>query len=107
MSVHLVEVELSDHQVIMAEVDARGPIPVGANKYRFNMETFRSEVAGVSKAVIESVLDGLPDPPDRLGLQFGLKLVLESGSVASVLAKASGEASITVHLEWDRSVHGT
>jgi hypothetical protein len=50
----------------------------------------------------ETLKNALPDPPRRYGVEFGLKLSVETSGLTSILAKATGEASVLVRLEWER-----
>ncbi|WP_162907741.1 CU044_2847 family protein [Allorhizocola rhizosphaerae] len=96
----IVEVELPDGEVILAEV-AMVDSDVGAFD-RFRLDEARSAISKVGGWALQTVRSSLPEAPDRFGVEIGLKLAVKSGVLTSVLAEASGEASITVKMEWDR-----
>jgi hypothetical protein len=50
--------------------------------------------------VFDTVRGSLPQTPDRVGVEFGLKLTAKTGSLVAALAQAGGEASVVVKLEW-------
>jgi hypothetical protein len=100
-----VEVELPSGEVLLAEVSAIGPADVSARE-RFRLDEARVVIGEVARWAVDSVLAGLPDPPDKVGVEFGVKLAVKSGKLMSVLAEAGGEASLTVKLEWTRPASG-
>ncbi|BCJ48192.1 hypothetical protein GCM10010168_25520 [Actinoplanes ianthinogenes] len=53
-------------------------------------------VRPAAAAIRDSML-GMPDPPDRIAVEFGVKVTVDAGVV---VAKATSEANFTVHLEW-------
>lgn len=97
----IVEVELPGGGVIAAEVALAGGGDVAAWE-RLRLEEATGTIRQVSGWVIDSVREALPNPPDRWGVEFGLKLAVKTGKLTSVLAEAGGEASVVVRLEWDR-----
>jgi hypothetical protein len=97
----VVEVQLPDGEVILAEVAVRGG-DVGMLD-RFKLDTAKATAVRVGQWAKETVLAGLPDKPDRFGIQVGINLVVRAGVLASVLASAATEASITISMEWDRT----
>lgn len=96
----IVELELPDGEVVLAEVAAVGG-DVGAFD-RFNLDQARVAVARIGAWAKQSMLTALPEPPDRFGVEVGVKLVVKSGALLGVLAETSGEASLTFTMEWDR-----
>ena len=55
------------------------------------------------RPITQSVLDKLrdmPQAPDRLSVEFGVKLSAETGVI---IARGTTEANFTVRVEWDRS----
>jgi hypothetical protein len=96
----IVEVQLPDGDIMLAEVVVRGG-DVGALD-RFPLDQARATAARIAQWAKDTVLAALPERPDRFGVQVGLNLVVKSGVLTSVLASASTEASITISMEWDR-----
>ncbi len=96
----IVEVELPDGEIVLAEVEvADGDVSA---LDRFKLDEIGPAAARIGVSVKDGVLRSLPRKPDRLGISFGLKLAVKSGKLASVLAEASTEASVTITMEWDR-----
>ncbi|WP_412538514.1 CU044_2847 family protein [Longispora sp. K20-0274] len=60
-----------------------------------------AQIAQIGTWVTQAVKSALPDAPSRVGVDFGVKLTAETGKVLGVLAKASGEASLVIRLEWE------
>ncbi|MEU0459696.1 CU044_2847 family protein, partial [Streptomyces sp. NPDC006129] len=70
-------------------------------------DTLRSAVDRVRPAVSDIVdsLRSMPRRPDRITLEFGVKVTAEAGVV---VARTAAEAHFTVGVEWDAaSVAGT
>jgi NTP-dependent ternary system trypsin peptidase co-occuring protein len=115
--VEVVKVQLPDGSVIDAEVSVPDSVvDVGVSallqlgQAKDTIESFVSwAVDGLSFAAPDG--DTSPEPSmapagmhlGRMGLEFGLKLTVRSGSLTSVIAAAGGEASAVVRLEWERS----
>jgi hypothetical protein len=99
--VEIVEVELPDGSTFDAEVAVSRMADVAAWD-RFRVDQLKDSVEKVTAWVWESVREALPDQPDKVGVQFGLKLAVKSGKLTSVLAEAGGEASVTISLEWNK-----
>lgn len=99
---NLVEIELDNGEVVMAEVLSAGGSDVSVSE-RLRLSEARQALSEVGRWALESVRESLPEPPNRLDVEFGVKLALKSGKLIGVLAEASGEASITVRMGWDRS----
>jgi hypothetical protein len=62
------------------------------------LERGLESVREAAHAVLAKVAD-LPRQPNKITLQFGLKLSAEAGVF---LAKTAGEGSLTLTMEWDR-----
>jgi hypothetical protein len=104
----LIEFPLEKGGSIMAEVDQAEPdgsivrhghpgeIAVKAS------QTFESALERIKPAAgaIIAVLRALGDPPDQVGVEFGLKLSAESGAF---IASAGVEANFKVTLTWKRT----
>jgi Trypsin-co-occurring domain 1 len=97
--IKLVQVELPGGEVIWAKVASDGPADVSSlvGIHRLDMDQLRATVGGVSHAV-RSALGRLE--PDEINIEFGLELALKSGKLTSVLAEASGKASVKVSVGW-------
>jgi hypothetical protein len=99
--VEVVEVELPDGGVIFAEVEVPpGGDAIWGQNRRFSLEAVRANVVGIGSWVLDTVRGGLPETPDKVGVEFGLKLTAKTGPLVAALAEAGGEASVVVKLEW-------
>ncbi|GAA4463894.1 CU044_2847 family protein [Phytohabitans houttuyneae] len=97
----IVPIELPDGSTIRAEVTT--PSAGGdAGSRRLSLEDVRGDIVRISQFMSETLKNALPDPPRRYGVEFGLKLAVETSGLTSILAKATGEASVLVRLEWER-----
>jgi len=103
----IVPVRLPDGSEILAEVI----VPhtggdAGAAGRTFALDGIRDDIARIGGLLADAVQNAFPDPPDKYGVDFGLKLSVESKGLTSVLAKVAGEATVTVRLEWNRPQPG-
>lgn len=109
------EFRASDGSVLRVEVD--GPAPPAGDAYEpvrrrrgdttgAAADTLRQAVDRVRPAVQDVVasLRSMPQAPDRVCLEFGVKLSADAGVV---LARAATEAHFKVALEWERQPGGT
>jgi hypothetical protein len=96
-----VPIELPDGTAILAEVTTTGS-GGDASRRRLRLDDIRGDIARISQFLSESLAEALPDPPRRYGVEFGLKLGVETTGLTTILAKATGEASVVVKLEWER-----
>ncbi len=73
----------------------------GADVVHDASETLQQALARVRPAAtaIRDSLRDMAEPPDRVGVDFGIKLTAEAGVV---IARAKSEANFTVRLEWNR-----
>ncbi|MFD0971053.1 CU044_2847 family protein [Plantactinospora endophytica] len=85
---------------IFAEVVVNSDGDVGADRFG-RLTELGGEISRISRFVAGAVRDNLPDPPRRYGVQFGIKLSAETGPLVAVLTKATAEANLVVHLEWE------
>ncbi|MBM2616252.1 hypothetical protein JIG36_11855 [Actinoplanes sp. LDG1-06] len=94
----LIQVALPSGQVIWANV-AEGPSDVGGMDAlrKISLDDLRDTVEGVAQTVAGAVER---IAPDQVGVEFGLELSLKTGKLTSVLAEASGKASIKLTLSW-------
>ena len=112
----IVEIAMPDGTVVNAEVSVSESITdVGAQSRRSLGEAKESIASFVRWAVSSLGISGENDadhpelqssPPGmtlgRVGLEFGLKLAVKSGTLTSVIAAVGGEATAVVRLEWER-----
>ncbi|MEU6669109.1 CU044_2847 family protein [Streptomyces sp. NPDC046727] len=108
------EFQASDGSVLRVEVD--GPVPPHGDAYEpvrrrrgdatgAAADTLRQAVDRVRPAVqdVLASLRAMPEAPDRVSLEFGVKLSADAGVV---LARAATEAHFKVALEWERQRDG-
>lgn len=106
----LVEFALDQGGSVLVEVDepSEGPATRGLGKDRTALieeadKTFEHATAAVTPAArsLLARLRSIEDPPDEVGIQFGVQLSAQAGAfVASVAA----QANFTVSMTWRR--HG-
>jgi hypothetical protein len=96
----LVKVDMGDGRVVAVEARNFSPEqPVGiADVLKFD---------GVTKS-IEAVADRMTAAfdrvkPDRASVEFGIDIGVESGTLTGLVVKGSGNATLTVTLEWQRT----
>jgi hypothetical protein len=95
----LIEIQMPDGEIALAEVSIMDK-DVGTLD-RFNISDISTSAARIGGAIHQAIQRGMPGRPHRIGIDIGLKLVVKSGVLTSVLAEASGEASIVIRLDWD------
>jgi hypothetical protein len=95
------KVELADGTTILAEVTVTSAGGDATAFRRLKMADLRRDLCRIGQLVHDAVSGALADPPKRYGVEFGVKLVVETTGLATVLAKASGEATLVVRLEWE------
>lgn len=88
-------------RVVHAEVSVPAGGDVSVLDVVGNATALQEQITGIAEWVGGSLKAALPRRPDRVGVDFGVKFALKSGKLLSVLAEASGEASLVVRLEWD------
>ncbi|MCZ4605394.1 CU044_2847 family protein [Streptomyces sp. Lzd4kr] len=93
-------VELPAGEVIRAEVSWTEPGDVSRITEKLRIDEVTDMVRHMGQWAVQTVSQGLPQRPDEFEVEFGVKLGLESGNLVGILAKASGEASLTVHMTW-------
>jgi Trypsin-co-occurring domain 1 len=88
--------------VIEAEDVASGPVMRGGDagtalaKANQTFDSALRQVAPTSRAIVERFRD-LPDRPDEIEVEFGLKLNAEVGAI---IARTGGEANFRILLHW-------
>lgn len=100
MRTEIVPVAVGD-QVVYAEVSVPAGGDVSVLDVAGNAMALQEQISAIAGWVDESLRAALPRRPDRLGVDFGVKFTLKAGKLFSVLAEASGEASLVVRMEWD------
>lgn len=103
----VVEFTLEDGGTILVEVDEPelpgGPVRASRvgdlpEKARLTFEEAVNRVRPGAEAIIARLRD-FGDPPDQIGVEFGLKL---TGTTGAIIASASVEANYKVSLTWVR-----
>lgn len=97
----IVEIELPDGYVMSAEVGVPSGGDVTARQIRLRLDEAGESIQRFASWLVDNVHNRLPRKPGRVGLEFGIKIAVKSGQLTSVLAEASGEATVLVRLEWD------
>lgn len=101
---------------ILVEVDEEeipskeeGVVKVGVKDVLHNtvavaQNTFYTAIKQAIHYNVQGLMDAvhsLPEPPNEVEINFGLKITGEAGNVA--VAKASGETNYTVKLSWKKA----
>ncbi|MEU1625194.1 CU044_2847 family protein [Streptomyces sp. NPDC020096] len=107
----LTRIPLDGGGVIVVETDegpdggddevGRTRVGRGQDTVRQTAETLQSTLARVQPALTAVVgqVRGLAQPPDKVSVEFGIKITAEAGAV---IARAATEANFTVKAEWSR-----
>ena len=102
-----VEFPLQDGGSVLVEVEeaetAGGPVRASRGtdlpeKAQLTFEQALARVRPAAEAIIGRLRD-LDDPPDQVGVEFGIKL---SGTAGAIIASAGVEANYKVTLTWKR-----
>jgi len=106
---HVVEYASDQGGSVLVEVDeaSAGPVMRGSGTDRFSLvekadRTFEDATATVTPAARSLIarLRSIDDPPDEVGIVFGVQLSAQTGAfVASIAA----QANFTVSMTWRRS----
>ncbi len=105
----LVEFATEDGGSVLVEVDddlrmssgstlRGGAAGVMIEKARVSYEEALDKIKGAAETIITK-MRALPDSPDEIGVDFGIKL---SADIGAILASTSAEAQFTLHLVWKR-----
>jgi hypothetical protein len=98
----ILAVELPDGGgLVRAEVEV-GAGDVSAFSERLPLHEVQETIQRVGRWAVRTVRDHMPEPPDEVEVEFGIKLGVESGKVVGILAKASGETALTFRMSWKR-----
>lgn len=105
----VVEMPLADGTKVLVEVaeDGREPRRVGRSGdiMRHATETLEEALRRVKPAIttVFSEIRDLATPPDKIKVEFGVKLTADAGVV---IARAGSEANFKLCLEWARQRGG-
>ncbi|SCF37420.1 hypothetical protein GA0074696_5006 [Micromonospora purpureochromogenes] len=101
----LVEFPLDGGGAIRVEIgDEEGVVPVGragevVARAQQTLESALAQLRPVTDAVLRNLRDAA-EPPDRVCVEFGVKLAAKGGLV---VASGTSEANLKVQLEWNRA----
>ncbi|MEO5953178.1 MAG: CU044_2847 family protein [Chloroflexia bacterium] len=106
----LVEFATEDGGSILVEIEDDLRVGSGATlrggaasnmieKARVSYEEALDKIKGAAGMIITK-MRSLPDSPDEIGVDFGIKL---SADIGAILASTSAEAQFTLHLVWRRA----
>ena len=105
----LVEFPLDQGGSVVVEVDEppAGTVTRGLGKDRSSLvveadKTFEDATAAVTPAAQSLIarLRSIGDPPDEVGIQFGVQLSAQTGAF---IASVAAEANFTVSMTWRRN----
>ncbi|MDR5710414.1 MAG: CU044_2847 family protein [Armatimonadota bacterium] len=96
----VVAVRLPDGQRLLVEAVSFDRVTEAARGVR-ELDQAWNEVADIVRAAGQSVVDAFEKlRPDRVAVEFGVKLAVESGRLTALLVKGTADASLKVTLEW-------
>ena len=105
----LVEFPLDQGGSVLVEVDepSAGPVVRGFGKDQPSLaertdKTFEEATASVTPAARSLIkrLRSIDDPPDEIGVEFGVRLSAQTGAF---IASVAADANFTVSMTWRRS----
>jgi hypothetical protein len=114
----IVEIAMPDGTVINAEVSASDSISDVGAQTRLSLGEAKESIASFVRWAVSGLAFPADDGADqsqvlesspagmtlrKVGLEFGLKLAVKSGTLTSVIAAVGGEATAVVRLEWERT----
>jgi hypothetical protein len=70
-----------------------------------SLESAMATVRNVASSLVESIRSAMPEEPDEMEVEFGLKGALEVGGF--LVAKAVSDAHYRVKLSWKRPARST
>ncbi|PDP89373.1 hypothetical protein CQJ94_01345 [Glycomyces fuscus] len=94
-----VEIEIADDADSIEPVGRRGRTAVTAAQ---TLNGALEQVTPAIEAVVGTIRERL-SAPDRISVQFGVKLTAET---SAVITKAAAEANFTITVEWNRGDGG-
>jgi hypothetical protein len=93
-----IPIKLSNGSIGFVEVSDAGD---GRQKVSEGTEARLSQAMDVIKAMSSEITDVMKSlKPQRLAVELGFELAVESGKLTALLVKGSGKANIKVTLEW-------
>jgi hypothetical protein len=102
----LVEFPMDQGGTVLVEVDEAGPVMRGIGKDRAALveqadRTFEDATSVVVPAAHSLIgrLRLMDDPPDEVGIEFGLQLSAQTGAF---IASAAAQANFTINVTWRR-----
>jgi Trypsin-co-occurring domain 1 len=109
---HLVEFPLEQGGSVLIEIDEppAGPVTRGLGKDHPALveqagKTFEDATAAITPAArsLMARIRAIDDPPDEVGIQFGVQLSAQTGAF---IASIAGQANFTVSMIWRRRGSG-
>jgi hypothetical protein len=109
----LVEFPLEQGGSVLIEIDEppAGPVTRGLGKDHPALveqagKTFEDATATITPAArsLMARIQAIDDPPDEVGIQFGVQLSAQTGAF---IASIAGQANFTVSMIWRRHGSGT
>jgi hypothetical protein len=106
---HIVEFPMENGDVLLVEVD--DPMASGATlrgghgsemleRAQMTYEQAVDKIKPAAESIVRRIRD-IPEPPDVIGVEFGIKL---NANIGAILASSSVEAQFTLKLTWNREV---
>jgi Trypsin-co-occurring domain 1 len=96
---HRVPVQAGDRTVYVEVVPLDDEEEITARL--FALEDFTGSIATVTHAVLDGVSAGLRKVrPNKVTLEFGCEVGVESGKLTTVLVKGTAKANVKVTMEW-------
>lgn len=104
--VEIVELEFPDGQVGHAEIAVPAGGDVMFGRRRFPLAELSPEIRRVTRWLVTEIEEALPGRPQKVGLEFGLKLSAQTGPLIGALANVGTEATVVVKIEWNPAEAG-
>jgi hypothetical protein len=71
--------------------------------HAISLTDFTKSVGRVASSVTDTLVDGLKAiKPDRVTVEFGCEVAMESGKLTAILAKGTAKANLKVVVEWSQ-----
>jgi hypothetical protein len=106
VNVSQISLTLSDGSTVFFEEDTeeqQGPRPAGiVQDTVLSFDLALDSIRKATGAIITAIRSALPEEPDELEVEFGLKARLEANGF--LVAKAASEAHYKVKLKWEKRV---
>ena len=96
----VVKVKLPDGYLLKFETSQpRGEQDIGDFDKIIKSEEIAKTIEGTVK-ILQGTFEQIK--PDKASVKFGLKVAIESGQLAALIVKGSGEGNLEVTLEWGK-----